>query len=258
MRLPADGGDGHLRVLPDAATLATTVAGDLLGRLAAAQQRGDLPHVVLTGGSVAEEVHREVARLGAGSAVDWSRVEVWWGDERFVDRDSEERNERGARRALLDQLPLDPHRVHPVPAADEVADVEAAASAYAVELAAHGPAEGGHFEVVMLGLGPDGHIASLFPGLPQVRVDDRTVVAVTGSPKPPPERVSLTAPALSRTRGAWFLVSGEGKARAVADTLTADPADPTAADRTPAVRLHGVAERRWYVDDAAASRLPTR
>jgi 6-phosphogluconolactonase len=256
MTIPTAGGGVHLRVLPDPATLATTVAGDLLGRLAAAQQRGELPHVVLTGGAIAEEVHRELARLGPGSAVDWSGVEVWWGDERFVARGSDERNERRARRALLDHLPLDPRRVHPVPAADEVDDVAAAASAYAADLAAHGPADGGHFEVVMLGLGPDGHIASLFPGQPQVGVDDRPTVAVTGSPKPPPERVSLTAPALSRTRGAWFLVSGEGKARAVADTLAADPADPTAADRTPAVRLHGVAERRWYVDAAAASRLP--
>nr|WP_246283990.1 6-phosphogluconolactonase [Nocardioides perillae] len=257
----ADPGDAsaHLRVLPDAETLATTVATDLLVRLAAAQGRGDLPHVVLTGGTIADAVHRELARLGPASAVDWSRVEVWWGDERFVEAASGERNERQAREAVLDHLPLDPARVHPVPAVDAVADVAAAAAAYAEELAARGPgsADGPDaFEVVMLGLGPDAHVASLFPGFAQVRVDDEGAVPVTDSPKPPPERVSMTAPTLARTRGAWFLVSGEGKAQAVADTLAADPTDPGAADVTPAVRLAGVPERRWYVDTEAASRLP--
>lgn len=255
---PGDTG-AHLRVLPDAASLATSVAGDLLARLVAAQARGDVPHVVLTGGTIADAVHREVARLGAASAVDWTRVEVWWGDERFVEAASDERNERQAREALLDHLPLDPARVHPVPASDAVDDVAAAAAAYSAELAAHGPAAAGGagvFEVVMLGLGPDAHIASLFPGFAEVRLDDEGAVPVTGSPKPPPQRVTLTAPTLARTRGAWFLVSGEGKAQAVADTLGADPGDPEAPGRTPGVRLAAVPERRWYVDSAAASQLP--
>lgn len=247
-------------MLPDAETLATTVAIDLLGRLAAAQQRGEVPQVVLTGGTVADAVHRELARLGPGSAVDWGRVELWWGDERFVARDGDERNERQVRRTLLDHLPLDPARVHAVPAADEVPDVEAAAAAYAEELRRHGPSGGpegtGAFEVVMLGVGPDAHVASLFPGLEHVLVDDASVVAVTGSPKPPPERVSLTLPALAATRGVWFLVSGEGKADAVAATLAADPEDAGAPARTPAAGLRTVPERRWYLDAGAASRLP--
>jgi 6-phosphogluconolactonase len=249
---PARDAATHLRVLPDAAGVATTVATDLLARLVAAQQRGEDPHLALTGGSIADALHRELARLGPDSAVDWGRVGFWWGDERYVARASDDRNELQARRALLDHLPVDPARVHAVPATEDAPDVAAAATAYAEELRRRGPER---FEVVMLGLGPDAHIASLFPGHPQVHVEDELTVPVTGSPKPPPERVSLTVPALRRTRGVWFLVSGSGKAAAVADTLAADPADHRAPDRTPAVRLREVDERRWYLDAPAASEL---
>ena len=104
-----------------------------------------------------------------------------------------------------------------MPAADAgFATSTEAAAAYAVEVRTHGA---GEFDVVMLGVGPDGHVASLFPGFPQLDVDDDIAVAVTGSPKPPPVRISLTFPALNRTRQVWFLVSGDGKADAVARAL---------------------------------------
>jgi 6-phosphogluconolactonase len=106
----------------------------------------------------------------------------------------------------------------------------------------------------MLGVGPDGHVASLFPGFPQLDVDDDITVAVTGSPKPPPLRISLTYPALNRTRQVWFLVSGDGKADAVARALATGDA---AADRheIPAVGVHGRERTVWFLDEAAASRL---
>jgi 6-phosphogluconolactonase len=109
----------------------------------------------------------------------------------------------------------------------------------------------GAFEVLMLGMGPDGHVASLFPGYPQLDVDDPIAVAVTDSPKPPPERVSLTLPALNRSRAVWFLVSGAEKAPAVARAV----AIGTDLHDTPAAGVTGEQETIWFLDRASASEL---
>jgi 6-phosphogluconolactonase len=234
-----------VEVHEDAGTLATSVAGELLGRLAAAQEAGHTPHIVLTGGSIADRVHREIARLSPGSEVDWSRVVVWWGDERFVGPDSPDRNAGQARAAFLDALGV--QHVHEMPSTEAAATVDDAAAAYDEELRDFGTDQ---FEVVMLGVGPDGHVASLFPGHPALDVDDRSAVGVTGSPKPPPERVSLTFAALRRARSLWFLVSGAEKAGAVASALgDADPHD------TPAAGVTGREETVWFLDRASAADL---
>ena len=101
----------------------------------------------------------------------------------------------------------------------------------------------------MLGVGPDGHVASLFPGFPQLDVDDRIAVAVTGSPKPPPERISLTFAALNRAKSVWFLVSGDEKAAAVARAL----AEGTDLHDIPAAGVTGSEETIWFLDRPAAS-----
>jgi len=234
----------------DADSLADLVAEQLLRTLAEVQAEGRVPAIALTGGTIADKIHAAVARLAADALpqVDWSRVDVWWGDERFVPADDPERNALQARRALLDHLPLDPVRIHEIPASDSgVGDVEAAAAAYSQEIRKHG---GGRFDVVMLGVGPDGHVASLFPGSPQLDVDDRVAVAVHDSPKPPPQRVSLTYGALNRTAQVWFVVSGDGKAAAVRRAL--DRADP---HEVPATGVGGQERTVWLLDEAAASRL---
>ncbi len=237
----------RVEVHADAPTLATAVAGELLGRLADAQSGGGVPQIVLTGGTIAEAVHREVARLAPSSGVDWSRVVLWWGDERFVPRDDPERNAGKARAEFLDAVGVDPANVHEMPSTDDAADVHEGASAHSDELREHGS---GEFEIVMLGVGPDGHVASLFPGHPALDVDDRIAVGVTDSPKPPPERISLTFPALNRTRSVWFLVSGEGKAQAVARALGG-------ADRheIPAAGVAGQEDTIWFLDRASSSAL---
>ena len=237
----------RVEVHDDATTLATTVAGELLTRLVSAQLAGRAPQVVLTGGTIADAVHREVARLAPAADVDWSRVVIWWGDERFVDAASSERNAGQARAAFLDSVGVDPSHVHEVPSTADAASVEDAAEAYVRAFREHGD---GEFDVVMLGVGPDGHVASLFPGHPALDVGDRIAVAVTDSPKPPPERVSLTFAALNRTRAAWFLVSGEEKAGAVAAALGG-------ADRhdIPAAGISGQDETVWFLDRAAAALL---
>lgn len=245
----------HVRRHADAATLAGDLASALLARLEAAQSRGEVPHIGLTGGSISDVVHRELARRSAESAVDWSRVAVWWGDERFVPADSADRNARQAREALLDHVPVDPALVHEVPSADAVATAEDAAASYGEAMRAEGA---GFFEVLMLGLGPDGHVASLFPGHPALDAVDQIAVAVHDSPKPPPDRVSLTFEAMDRARAVWFMVSGDGKADAVAATLEVSgrAATPDEVREVPARGVRGEIETVWWLDDAAASRLP--
>jgi 6-phosphogluconolactonase len=234
--------------------LAVAVAGELVHRLLEAQADGGVPHLVLTGGSVADAVHRELTRLSEeseiGHEVDWSRVVFWWGDERFVEPASPDRNERQAREAFLDQVGVDPANVHPMPSTETADSAEAGAAAYADELRAHGS---GGFEIVMLGLGPDAHVASLFPGFPQLASadPDELAVAVHDSPKPPPDRISLTLPCLNRARSVWFVVSGEEKADAVALAL----AEGTEVNDAPAAGVAGQAETIWFLDRAAASRL---
>jgi 6-phosphogluconolactonase len=226
--------------------VAADVGRRLLGLLTEVQLRGEVPSVALTGGSIADRLHREVARLSPGSNVDWSRVDLWWGDERFVEADSPERNVGQARAALLDHVAVDRERVHEVPAAGSMS-LERAAAAYAEEVRTQA---GDMFDLVFLGIGPDGHVASLFPGRPELDVDDTVAVPVSGSPKPPPERISLTFPALNRAREVWFIVAGSEKAEAVASALGG--AD---VHQTPAAGVHGQARTLWFVDDDAASRL---
>jgi 6-phosphogluconolactonase len=238
----------RIEVHVDAADLATAVAGELISRLEDAQARGEEPQIGLTGGTIADELHRELGRRGPDSEVDWSRVVVWWGDERFVAAASEDRNARQARTAFLDLLPLDPDKVHEVPSTDDASTVDEAAATYSDDLREHGA---GSFEVLMLGVGPDGHVASLFPGSPQLDVGDQVAVGVTGSPKPPPERVSLTFGALNRSRSVWFLVSGVEKAGAVARAL--DPA--TDLHDIPAAGVTGELETIWFLDRESASEL---
>ncbi len=235
-----------VEVHADADALSTAVAGALLSRLADVQETGRDPHIALTGGSIAERLHRELARLSPSSGVDWTRVVVWWGDERFVPAGSSERNALDARQALLD--PVGATAVHEMPSSDDAADVHAGASAYADLVRARGADE---FEVVMLGIGPDGHVASLFPGRPELDVTDELAVGVTGSPKPPPERITLTYSALNRARSVWVIASGDGKAPAVAAAL----ADDGSLTTTPARGVHGQQDTVFFLDRAAASAL---
>ena len=197
----------EIEVVHDAEGLATRVAFTLLERISAAQAQGRVPHIALTGGTIADRVHHAVARATAETptAVDWSRVEIWWGDERYVPEDDEQRNAGQARRAFLDEVGADPARVHEMPASD-------------------GPYDD---------------------------VDDRIAVAVHDSPKPPPDRISLTYPALNRTSEVWFLVTTQEKAEPAARAIAG-------ADRheVPAAGVHGQDRTIWFLDEAASSRLP--
>jgi 6-phosphogluconolactonase len=240
----------EIHVYATAEALAEAVAVRLTEQLAAVQAQGRVPSVALTGGTIADRVHRALVEVSA-DRLDWSLVDVWWGDERFVPASSGDRNARQAREALLDHVPVSPERVHELPASDGPAGLEEAARWYGEQLRRH---PGDRFDVVMLGVGPDGHVASLFPRFPQLLVDDAIAVGVSGSPKPPPQRLSLTFPALNRSREVWFVASGTEKAEAVARaTATGDrAADPY---EVPAAGVHGQERTLWFLDEQAASGL---
>jgi 6-phosphogluconolactonase len=234
-------------VLRDADRLAAAVAERLLDRLAAAQADGRIPQIGLTGGSIADAVHRQLALMTPTSGVDWSKVVVWWGDERFVPPDSPDRNALQARRALLDHVGVDPAHVHEMASTADVADIEEGAAAHDQAMHIHGA---GEFDVLMLGVGPDGHVASLFPGHPALDVDDRITTWVEDSPKPPPRRLSLTFAALNRARAVWFLVSGADKAPAVAAALAGGDLH-----EIPARGVRGRLETVWFLDEPASGQL---
>jgi 6-phosphogluconolactonase len=166
----------------------------------------------------------------------------------------DDRNDKQAREALLDSLDLDPARVHPMPArgGPDGDDVDAAAARYADELTAAAPEDGDvpSFDVLLLGMGPEGHTASIFPESPAAH-DERPAFAVHGCPKPPPTRISLGFNAINAAREVWMVVAGADKAPMVAMALGG-----AGRVQVPAAGVAGRSQTLWLLDEAAASRLP--
>jgi 6-phosphogluconolactonase len=239
-----------------ASVLAQAVAARLVTALVDAQAARGSASLVLTGGGIGIATLRELAASPARDAVDWDALDVWWGDERFLPAGHPDRNETQAREALLDSVGVDPARVHPMGASDgpDGDDLDTAAERYADALAKaarpedHGPVP--RFDVLLLGVGPDGHVASLFPEAPAL-YDDRTVIPVRGAPKPPPTRLTLSQAAINAANEVWLIAAGEEKAAAARMALSG--AGPTA---VPAAGVRGRSRTLWLLDRAAASRLP--
>jgi 6-phosphogluconolactonase len=247
----------QLVVHRDKELMAQATAARLITRIVDAQASRGSASVVLTGGRNGNGLLAALSSAPARDAVDWSRLDLWWGDERFLPEGDPERNVTQAREALLDSVPLDPSRVHAMPASNGPygSDVEAAAAAYATELAAAARPEDHasvpSFDVLMLGVGPDTHVASLFPELPGVRETELSVVAVRGAPKPPPLRISLTLPAIRAAHEVWLLAAGEDKAEAAEIALSG-----AGEIQAPAAGAYGRSRTLWLLDAAAASKLP--
>ncbi|OCI31209.1 6-phosphogluconolactonase [Oerskovia enterophila] len=238
-------------VHPDAGVLAEAVASRLLTRILDIQSVRTPVHVVLTGGTVGIRSLAAVAAHPVRDAVDWTGVHFWWGDERFLPAGDPERNETQAREALLDHLPALPaQNVHVMAAPGEgVGSPEESAALYADELSRFTPDGATHlaFDVLLLGMGPDGHVASLFPGNAGLAAQGATT-GVHDSPKPPPERVSLTFSAIQAAQEVWVVAAGAEKAPAVASALAGDPVETT-----PAAGAIGTRRTLWLVDLAASS-----
>ncbi|WP_313813090.1 6-phosphogluconolactonase [Glutamicibacter sp.] len=236
----------------DLQATAQGIAARLITSIADAVAARGVAHVVLTGGSLGIAALKAVAANPAKVAVDWAQVHFWWGDERFVESSSPDRNAGQAQELFDALLPLglELDTVHVMGSTDQFSSAEEAAAAY-TELLAQEAEEGAAspaFDVLMLGMGPDSHIASLFPN--HTRSDELGAIAVHNSPKPPDDRVSLTMGTINTAREVWLLVAGAEKAPALA---AAQHEVNEAA--VPASAAHGTQATRWLVDRAAATLL---
>jgi 6-phosphogluconolactonase len=242
-----------VEVFSDRDALVEAAGGRLVETIQTAVAARGRALIVLTGGGNGIGLLRYLGTRG--EQIDWSRVHLFWGDERYVPEDDDERNDKQAREALLDHIDIPSSHVHAMPASDGEfgPDLAAAALAYEQLLAAN--AEPGqpapNFDVHLLGMGPEGHINSLFPDTPAVRETSRMVVGVEDCPKPPPQRITLTLPAIQRSREVWLMVSGAGKADAAAAAIGG--ASPVS---VPAAGAVGLETTLWLLDQGAASKLP--
>ncbi|WP_082392974.1 6-phosphogluconolactonase [Nocardia arizonensis] len=237
-----------VEVHPDTEALVAAAATRFVEVVTAAQAARGSASVVLTGGGTGIGL-LELVRESPGD-IDWSALDIFWGDERFVPAGDPERNELQARRALLDHVPVDPARVRAVATSDgEYPDPTVAAAQYSAAVHAH-LATAGVFDLHLLGMGGEGHVNSLFPDTDAVREAHELVVAITDSPKPPPVRVTLTIPAIRRTRHVVLVVGGAAKADAVAAALGG-----AAAVDIPAAGAVGTESTTWLLDEPAASAL---
>ena len=239
-------GDADVRVCADVETLCDRLAEAIAGQVVQASGPVSL---ALTGGVTSARVY---ARLGqAHAAVRWSDVDFFWSDERLVPCDDPASNFRGAYGVWLNAAQVPEAKLHR-PDVD-AADPDKIADAYAAEIRrCLGP--GLSFDCVLLSVGKDGHVASLFPGHPATAETDRLVVPVLDSPKPPPRRVTMTLPLINRARRIHLLAVGRAKAAALRATLE----DGVAPGRWP---VHGVRPRTGHLtvwaDRAAAGDRPT-
>lgn len=190
----------------------------------AIEQRGQF-HLAIPGGSLARLLFPSLVE----AQLDWPRVHVWWVDERMVPLNHPDSNYQAANELWLSKVPVVAHPLH-------------SASEYEAKMPAP-------LDLVVLGVGPDGHVASLFPGHPGLEVTDRRAFKVADSPKPPPKRLTLSLPELCAARQVWVVVTGASKAQMIADALEPDSALPVARV------LREAQNARLWLDPAAAVHL---
>ncbi|GAA3855807.1 6-phosphogluconolactonase [Tessaracoccus defluvii] len=231
--------------LPDAEDVSRVVARRLLDRVVALQAAQPTVHLCLTGGDAANAMYEAFAELAESSELDATRLQLWWGDERFVPATDPMRNSLQAVSRLARTISFQAAYTHMMAAQDGRKDSHESAAEYEAELG------GTTFDIMLLGIGADGHVGSIFPGHPSFEPTTRSVIGVTDSPKAPSERITLTLPTLNRSDEVWFLATGEAKAEAVAATLEYD-------ETLPAAHVHGRVVTYWFLDEAAAGQLPAQ
>ena len=225
----------------DANSVATQAAADLFEFVSARLEKQSRVDIAVTGGTVG------IATLAAAKELDFNsldlnRLHIWWGDERFVASDSSDRNSLQAKSAWLDALNIPSENVHVFPASDEGLSLDEAAASFSRLF--HSAAI--DFDLMLMGMGPDGHIASLFPG----KTAGESVISVVAehdSPKPPPLRLSFNYKTINSSKEIWFTVAGADKAEAVATVFGDEPA------KLPAGRISGKEKTVWYVDQTAGN-----
>ena len=226
---------------PDGNSVAEGVANDLYHFVRDALNTQDRVDLAVTGGTVG------IATLAAASVLpfnelDLNRLHFWWGDERYVEANSPDRNAVQARNAWIRKLSLDPANIHEFPSADSGLSVADAAAWFNSEFSRSGI----HFDLMLMGVGPDGHIASLFPGKDNEKSFD-FVIAEEDSPKPPLERLTFSYVEINRSKQIWFTVAGADKANAVSVAFGDDPR------ALPVGRVQGKEKTVWYLDQTAGN-----
>ncbi len=209
----------RLRVFADAEAVARHAADQVAWRIAESRRDGRQVHIALAGGRTPQRAYELLADI-EGS---WKHVHLWLGDERCVPDDHPESNARMVRESLYANARAEPPVLHAVPTPEQPED---AAWLYGLQIGDEVPDE--RFDIVLLGMGPDGHTASLFPGFPQLGVAIAPCVCVRDAPKPPPERVTLTLPVLRRATFTMLLATGAEKAAALARARAGDTSVPVA------------------------------
>jgi 6-phosphogluconolactonase len=258
-------GGAEIVVLEDAAAVAREAGRRIIAALAAAVSERHVAHIALTGGSSAGPLYRELAAPANHAALDWSRVHLWWTDERFVPSDHPDSNAGLAYAQLLGggeedglALPIDPGNVHPVPVEEALSDddpVALAAQRYAEELTRHILlARGGvpRFDVLLSGLGPDGHVLSIFPNSPAL-ADDAPIALAIAAPdhvEPHIARITLSAKSIADAGIVLVMATGAGKADIVASVLGSE----RDVKRWPAQSALSP-NAAWLLDQAAAAQL---
>jgi 6-phosphogluconolactonase len=236
------------RVFPDIDALSRGALDELL-RITddAVKQRGRFA-IALSGGHTPAKLYDLWAESERKNArTPWDRVHLFWGDERFVSHSDHLSNYRMTKETLISKVPIPPSNVHPMPGSDDFAIPQDAADSYEVELRKVFASAAPAFDLQLLGLGVEGHTASLFPGSPALEETQRWVMAVE-APAKPPRRLTLTPVVLNQARNTFFLVAGRDKREIIA-ALRSEP--DSGASRYPAGRIRPVGPVLWFLDPAA-------
>ncbi len=234
----------EIRKAINAVDVATQATNEILDTITEVLSKKDIAHVALTGGTVGILTLEVLAKTIAERKTDLSKVHFWWGDERFVGRDSADRNALQARNALLNSIDVPSENIHEFPSSDNGLDVNVAMMQFTEHLDtafAHNTAA---MDLTILGMGPDGHVASLFPGQSH---PGELVVAVPDSPKPPAERLSMSMELINRSEKIIFVVSGIDKAEAIESVHKNPDCD------LPAAKVSAKGKTLWIVDEAAGA-----
>lgn len=242
--------NGKLHIYPDASRLTEALADTWAQLAEAAIARQGAFYAALAGGSTPRQLYARLAQEPYCSGIDWSRVHIFFGDERCVPRDHADSNYRMASEALLSHVAIPPAQIHPL--FDPARSPAQNADVYITQLLATLPLDANGlpvFDLVLLGMGDDGHTASLFPGTSILQESER-IVAAAYVEKLEAWRVSLTFPVINRARAVAITVAGVGKAEMLESVLTDRAADHPIQRVSPRGELH------WFLDEAAAQRLP--
>ncbi|PZE28787.1 MULTISPECIES: 6-phosphogluconolactonase [unclassified Curtobacterium] len=240
-------------VHPDKQALGASVAARFITKIIDVIDDQGQASIAISGGSVSTLVLAAIGQSPARESVDWSKVHVWWVDERWVPKGDADRNDTGTESDFFAHVSIPDDNIHRMPSSDEGLTIDEAAAKYAEELAgsASSDAMAPSFDITLLGVGPDGHTASLFPEFPQLAITDRSVVPVDDSPKPPPQRLTLTYPVINASQRVWVVLSGAEKASVLGLALAG-----ASVEDVPVGGVQGRKRTVFFIDQDAARDVP--